>query len=310
MDTIYIDVAPLDAPENLKRICVRDNTTLKAFIDQVSSTLNFEVYGLYLNNKRLIDVNQLTNYCVVFATSTCSPEQSIKDFEKDDSDEICDDDTFFTEEQNSIKAVVLGEDGSGKSAFTFRFVYNMFVTRYSQNSIATEYTHSLKIDGMEYGVSILDATDKYIEDYSDNWMRDRNMFIITVDVSQLHRWEVIVNKYLTMLKNVSAVHTIILVTKIDLIESMSTEKKKNVNDFMTKLKIFASKRNIAVIKTSAKVNKKIDHPFILASKRLRSFRLRISSLRDNFETLYDKEPFVFKILNNFVDVCKKKLCHG
>lgn len=308
MDVIYIDVATIDVPDSFKRICVRDTISLKSLSDKISTTLQMEIYRLYINDKRLTDISQLNNYSVIYATSTRSSEQSLKDSNKDDCEDIHDEDTFSSGEHNIIKAVVLGEENAGKSSFIFRFVYNTYEGKPNITSIATEYCQSLESDGQSYNISILDASDEYFEEYSHCCLNDQNLYIIAIGIDQLFNWKGILHKYRAMLQNINPMLIVLMITKTDLFTGMSHVNKQEVIECIKDLQKFAEQNNMHIIKSSAKNNKKINNAFILAIKRLKSFRLRMSLLTDNINDDYCKTPFMFNVLNKFTKIFKAKLC--
>ena len=307
MDALYLDIAIQDHPESLKRICVPRTITLKALLDLSSSILDIEIYRLYLNNKKLTDIDQLENFSTVYCAPNISPDISL------DSTGSCkqgraDSDTDFTDNANAVKAVVVGENFSGKTSFIMRFIHNVYDEEYSPTSIVAEYCNTIQIEGSDVSVSLLDITDGFIEEYGRSWLLDRQLFIIAIGIEQLSRWKTIMQKYLALVNGLNSVLTFVMITKTDLLNKYKDDEKKKVEMMIKQLEIYADNHNLIVFKSSAKNNKRINSPFIFALKRLQSFKLRNSVNSASFVDMYYKKPRLFRFLDEAIEVCKTKIC--
>lgn len=308
MDVFYIDIASLDDPDNLSRICIRKNITMKELIDHISSILRSEVYRLYLDNRRLIDLNDIYERSIIYAALNISPDKSCSEYQKIDADVITEFDTFFTDDLSHLKTVVLGENNSGKTSYILRLIHNRYDDTYIPTSIAAEFYHTLNIEGIAHSVSILDTTDKFVEEFDRDWILDRNLFIITISVEQLYRWKLIIIKYMALLSENNNILVILMITKADLLDHLNKDKRRRLFILLGQLERYAEQNNLIVFRTSAKSNKKINGPFLFAIKRLQSFNYQTNSDMKNFDYLYYKVPAVFILMDRFVSLCKKKFC--
>lgn len=308
MDSIFIDIASIDCPGSSKCICVSRNASLKSLVDLVSSELRSEVYRLYFNNKRLTDIGQLYDNGIVYAATSLSPEGSFNKGCLDDSKDISDSGTFFTNAASNLKFAVVGEKSSGKSSFIMRFVHNIFVDEYLPTYLAAEYCSSLQVEGLGYGLSILDTAEAFIKGPDRSWFRDHQLFIITIGVDQLDHWKTSVLRFLAMVRTFDPSLVFLMVTKMDLMDRLPSYEAKAAARMIRQLEVFAESKSLMVFKCSAKTNKEVSTPFSFATKRIQSFQSKQSTATSSFIDLYAKEPQLFRFFNKVLKFYKQRMC--
>lgn len=308
MDTIYIDIAANDNPNNQKHICVSRNITLKALIDLVSSILDLEVFRLYYNNKILTDIDQLDTYSVVYAAQTPSPGLSNNSLEASDLYDKANSETRATDDISSLKAVVVGENFAGKTSFSMRFIHNTYKEEYAPTSICAEYYSTMNVEGSDIDVSLLDITEGFVEAYGSSWLIDRQLFIIAIELEQLNHWKTILQKYMALSYEVNPSLTFVTITKVDIIEKYTHPEKKKLLALMKQLEAYSESHNLIVFRTSAKTNKRINSPFVFALKRLQSIRIHNLTQSLSFVDAYYKKPSLFRLFDNTLKACKNKIC--
>lgn len=312
LDTISIDIAPIDDPEDTKRLCIPRAINLKALMDLSSQTLQFEVYGLYHNNKKLTDIESLDDNDVVFGAACISPYELASHPKNDPRNWLFEDSEDNADSPNSLRIGVLGDDGAGKTSFIMRYLHNFFVEAHSHTCLAAEYFTTVQSNGADFDVSVLDTNEEFIERFDKSWIVDQHAFIIAISVEQLADWKPLLVKYLALLQNRSSHLVSVVVTKIDLLSSYDREKKREARVYLKKLKSFARHHNIVLFRNSAKENKRIGAPFMFALKRVHSLAGPLSPLQssNSIESVdeFYKKPQLFGFLERAAGILKRSIC--
>lgn len=308
MNVLFINIASIDDPENVKQICIHRSINLKTLMDKISATLQSEVYGLYLNNKKLTDVEAIDNNTVLYGATCISPYEHVNqdyDYNYQYNNNA---DSSYAKQDTNINVAVIGEKFSGKTSFIMKYVHNLFVEKHTSTCIAAEYFHIMQNEGVEYTVSIVDTTNSFIEDYDHSWLSDRQVFIITISVEQLSKWHTIMLKYIAVIKGYNASMIFVMVTKVDLLNFYTSDDKKNTRAFIKELKLFCRKQNIVLFRSSAKANKRIDAPFLFFLKRLQSVNLTNFSRSTQVSDVFYKKPQLFCLLEKVMGIVKNNIC--
>lgn len=116
-----------------------------------------------------------------------------------------------------MKITVLGKGVVGKSSLTYRFI-NYNAPQEHDPTIEDRYKSSLKIDGKDYEVEILDTAGE--EDYQnmlDQWISSASGFILVYAINDLETFEALQAKVKRIQKNEADKLPVVLVgNKCDL----------------------------------------------------------------------------------------------
>lgn len=299
MDTVHIAIAPLNRPEDKHWITIHHPMTLKRLLGIVSGILKFEVYGLFINKRKLIDIHEISNNDLVYAADSMSPEQSVFELNLAETEDTFDARGLGPIESEGLKAVIVGERFSGKTSFIMRYIHNIYVKKYTPTCIAAEYCTVLQLNDMDHPVSIIDTTDTFLRDYDCDWLVDRELVIVAINIEQVQRWKPIMLNYQALIKRINVSLVFIMITKIDLLERLKPERRRLVAGHIKELEVFADTNSMILFKSSAKTNKRVSTPFLVALKRLHSFKLQNSARITGFMEVYYKKPFLFRVLDRF-----------
>ncbi|XP_068743488.1 ras-related and estrogen-regulated growth inhibitor-like isoform X1 [Montipora capricornis] len=119
----------------------------------------------------------------------------------------------------SIRSVVLGKDGVGKSAFTVRLLTKRFIGEYD-SSLEETYRHRVEVDGQNILLEILDTAGQNSVEKIDACSRGDVADVYYVLYSNTDRSSfkeaVLIVKYLVETRNVSKTSIFLIATKKDL----------------------------------------------------------------------------------------------
>lgn len=120
------------------------------------------------------------------------------------------------ENLKSIRSVVLGKDGVGKSAFTVRLLTKRYIGEYD-STLEETYRHRVEVDGQKILLEILDTAGQNSVEKIDACSSADVYFVLysTTDRSSF-REAALITKYLLETRNVNRAAIFLIATKKDL----------------------------------------------------------------------------------------------
>ena len=303
MDTINVKLATPETIDRPIRVNVSQNMSVKMLMFMAEQLLKIEVYSLFVNNRKLTDISQLNNDDTILAVNGLSPYIKSNGF-------FHLNDHYDSYASNSVDAimniriVVLGPQGAGKTSLILRFVLGFFKANDNRTLLEAEYEKTIRLGAEKVMVSILDSAGD-IEEYtvSQNWIKNRNAYILAIGIDQLDEWPSTLKYYHMIKEHIQSPNIFLLITKIDLIEKMSKVHKKEAKIKISHIENFCKENHLLLFKTSAKLNKKIHEMFLTIANRCVYPGKRTSNEKP--EDASYKLPFVFKALNKTYETCVK-----
>jgi len=167
---------------------------------------------------------------------------------------------------NEYPLVLVGGGGVGKSALSIQYISNTFVEEYDP-TIEDSYRKQAVMEGQSCMVDILDTAGQ--EEYSalrDQWMRDREGFIIVFSIESLKSFNEIQKwrNHILRVKDCSEGPIILVANKIDLDKNRVVSREE--------VDALAKSYNIPFIETSAKNRDNVDEVFELAVHECKRYR--------------------------------------
>ena len=168
-------------------------------------------------------------------------------------------------EITKIKIVVLGKCLVGKSALTYRFINDKFLTEHD-TTIEDQYYVNMTINDKYCELEILDTAGQ--DDYQtmlDTWIESGNCYLLVYSIDDLSTFNGVKERYerICQIKNNSIFSVIIVGNKCDLPESERKVQKEEAENF-------AKSNGLEFLETSAlnKINVKeafttVAHDYLL-----------------------------------------------
>merc|ERR1712062_157879 len=160
---------------------------------------------------------------------------------------------------SNVHLVVMGPSCVGKSAITFRFLNNDFITDWDV-TVEDTWSHVKKIDGVSVRVDILDTAGMcdYITDLSQ-FVADKNGVILVYDITNRNSFESVKKQYTQMVEDFpdGFPSTIILGNKKDLV-SKTNEAIVKTEEAEEKCREWG----VLFEETSAKTDERISESFV------------------------------------------------
>ncbi|KAK9890771.1 hypothetical protein WA026_012116 [Henosepilachna vigintioctopunctata] len=146
----------------------------------------------------------------------------------------------------TVKLVVVGDGGVGKSAITIQFFQKLFVTDYDP-TIEDSYLQHVEVDGQWCILDVLDTAGQ--EEFSamrEQYMRKGDGFLLVYSVTDKNSYENIVNFHTQILrvKDRDTYPMLLVANKVDLVHIRKITEEKGQE--------LAHKLGIPYIETSAK----------------------------------------------------------
>eukprot|EP01087_Luapelamoeba_hula_P009253 TRINITY_DN237_c0_g2_i1.p1 TRINITY_DN237_c0_g2~~TRINITY_DN237_c0_g2_i1.p1 ORF type:complete len:217 (-),score=43.86 TRINITY_DN237_c0_g2_i1:204-854(-) len=168
--------------------------------------------------------------------------------------------------ENEYPVVLVGGGGVGKSALSIQYISNTFVEEYDP-TIEDSYRKQAVIQEQSCMIDILDTAGQ--EEYAalrDQWMRDREGFIIVFGIDSLKSFNEIQKwrTHILRVKDASEGPIVLVANKSDL------EKDRVVS--REEIEALAASLNIPFIETSAKNRENVDEVFDLVVSECRRYR--------------------------------------
>jgi len=162
--------------------------------------------------------------------------------------------------------VLVGGGGVGKSALSIQYISNTFVEEYDP-TIEDSYRKQAVIEEQSCMVDILDTAGQ--EEYSalrDQWMRDREGFIIVFSIENLKSFNEVTKwrNHILRVKDCTEGPIVLVANKSDL-ESERVVSREEVE-------ALAKSYNIPFIEASAKNRVNVDELFDLTVRECRKYR--------------------------------------
>ncbi|KAF5290222.1 hypothetical protein FQA39_LY14776 [Lamprigera yunnana] len=146
----------------------------------------------------------------------------------------------------TVKLVVVGDGGVGKSAITIQFFQKMFVTDYDP-TIEDSYIQHVEVDGQWCILDVLDTAGQ--EEFSamrEQYMRKGDGFLLVYSVTDKNSYENIVNFHTQLLrvKDRDVYPMLLVANKVDLVHLRKITEEQG--------RELAHKLGLPYIETSAK----------------------------------------------------------
>lgn len=146
----------------------------------------------------------------------------------------------------TVKLVVVGDGGVGKSAITIQFFQKMFVTDYDP-TIEDSYLQHVEVDGQWCILDVLDTAGQ--EEFSamrEQYMRKGDGFLLVYSVTDKNSYENIINFHTQILrvKDRDVYPMLLVANKVDLVHLRKITEEQG--------RELAHKLGIPYIETSAK----------------------------------------------------------
>lgn len=146
----------------------------------------------------------------------------------------------------TVKLVVVGDGGVGKSAITIQFFQKLFVTDYDP-TIEDSYLQHVEVDGQWCMLDVLDTAGQ--EEFSamrEQYMRKGDGFLLVYSVTDKNSYENIINFHTQILrvKDRDTYPMLLVANKVDLVHLRKVTEEQGRD--------LAHKLGIPYIETSAK----------------------------------------------------------
>jgi Ras-related protein M-Ras len=150
------------------------------------------------------------------------------------------------EQTPTVKLVVVGDGGVGKSAITIQFFQRLFVTDYDP-TIEDSYLQHVEVDGQCCILDVLDTAGQ--EEFSamrEQYMRKGDGFLLVYSVTDKNSYENIINFHTQILrvKDRDTYPMLLVANKVDLVHLRKITEEQG--------RELAHKLGIPYIETSAK----------------------------------------------------------
>ncbi|KAJ5075861.1 ras-like protein [Anaeramoeba ignava] len=165
----------------------------------------------------------------------------------------------------TLRIVVVGSGGVGKSALTLQFVHSKFIEVY-EPTIEDSYRKQVSIDNKDHVLEILDTAGQ--EEYSiirDSHLRSGDGFLLVFAVDKSQTLEQIpkLKSQIARAKEFSNIPMLIVGNKIDLVKDRKVKKST--------AKQLADSLDIPYLETSAKTKINVDEAFLQISRLILKF---------------------------------------
>jgi len=172
--------------------------------------------------------------------------------------------------KNEFRIAVVGAGGVGKSCLSLQFVSRTFVEEYDP-TIEDSFRKQIPVGEEAVMLDILDTAgqDEY-KSLRDQWMRDREGFIVVFSVDNSKSWDEIPKWLDSIFKtkdNDAREGPIIIVAN-----KMDMEDQRVVND--SQMEEFSKKYNLPIMKVSAKTRLNVDELFEKAILECKKYRIK------------------------------------
>jgi small GTP-binding protein len=168
--------------------------------------------------------------------------------------------------EKDYQVVLVGGGGVGKSAISIQYISNQFIEDYDP-TIEDSYRKQAVVDELSCMIDILDTAGQ--EEYAslrDQWMRDREGFIIVFSIDNIKSFEEVTRwrQNILRVKDSKEGPIILVANKSDLAD------KREVS--VAEIDALAKELDIPWIEVSAKQRTNIDQLFELVIKECRRYR--------------------------------------
>ncbi|BGP45671.1 RAS2 protein [Rhodotorula kratochvilovae] len=162
----------------------------------------------------------------------------------------------------TVKLVVLGDGGVGKTALTLRLALNYFVETYDP-TIEDSYRKHAIIDGQPYMLEILDTAGQ--EEYTalrDQWIREGEGFLIVYSTTSRASFDRIerFRHQIARVKDSDSVPVVLVGNKIDRVHEREVETRHGEE--------LARRLGCAFIETSAKTRVNLEEAYFMAVRMI------------------------------------------
>ena len=317
MTVLKFQLAPLDDPSNPVPVDIQRTISLDSLINYASRILNQQVGYLLIRRKRVTDVQQIQTNATVLAgrpEKTCgqwkdnrrSISQKHRTAKENNKDVLALYKPSKSDNNKTIRIIVLGKNGVGKSSFILRFVHGFFKTNKEPTFLETQYEKMIRIEDRQVSLVIYDTSGKTdcLGNMNNEYVTDKHAFLLTVSTEKLNEQALFscYEKLSKKLKHRAIV--VLLITKMDLINGMSNEDKKKTMHQINKIEMFGRKNQLLVFKTSAKTNKKVNEVFFSVVKKCLNPMVAIRySNAEELKDDYDKKIFLFRVFSRCFRLC-------
>ena len=267
MDVICIELVAADNPAAPFQVPVSAHMSLKMFTALVEKVLGVEVFGLYVDRRKLADMGQLTEGATVVAVSTVSPNSTLNNLSKAEytnGEEA----QYPKESASGVRMAVMGPHNAGKTSLVLRFVHGLFKNNGISTVMESEFEKTVFVKGRNIRMEVHDTEGE--RDYDELALKRlgaMDAYALVIGVDQMDKWTEVV-RYHKLVRRFNRNALILLViTKIDLYDNSEPRAAAETRVKLDFAAEYASEQRLLLIKTSAKTNKNIYKVFSTISDK-------------------------------------------
>ncbi|GAA5872568.1 hypothetical protein JCM8547_006945 [Rhodosporidiobolus lusitaniae] len=163
---------------------------------------------------------------------------------------------------NTVKLVVLGDGGVGKTALTIMLCLNHFIETYDP-TIEDSYRKHAVVDGTPYMLEILDTAGQ--EEYTalrDQWIREGEGFLIIYSTTSRSSFDRVARfrDQIVRVKDSETVPIVLVGNKIDRVHEREVETQHG--------RLLAQRMGTEFIETSAKTRENLEEAYHMAVRAI------------------------------------------
>ncbi|CDR36453.1 RHTO0S02e02366g1_1 [Rhodotorula toruloides] len=167
---------------------------------------------------------------------------------------------------NTVKLVMLGEGGVGKTAISLRVAMNYFVETYDP-TIEDSYRTTANIDGQTYLLEILDTAGQ--EEYTalrDQWIREGEGFLVVYSTTSRASFDSVEKfcRQIARVKDSNRVPIVLVGNKIDRVHEREVETRHGEE--------LARRLGCGFVETSAKTRENLEEVYCTAVRMIEQQR--------------------------------------
>lgn len=296
MDLLHINLVSSEDRSNPTQITIHRHISLKAFHVLAEKTLKIEIFSLFIKHKRLSDMSQVSDGDTVTAIHTTSPvvsKQSLYRMSRYMHSQSLE----SAHGQLGVKVAVLGPKGAGKTSLILRFVHGFFKANGLATVMEAEYEKTIQVRSKDISLGVFDTAGEVNYDcHALSRIPQLDACLLVIAADQLENWSVAAKYHKMMKSRQPGALTILVVTKIDLIDAKVNGDNKHSKTKLAHIASYARDNHLILLKTSAKSNVNVHKVFSTVADRFANPEKFSADQTLNSEA-GENYPFLFRAMD-------------